>query len=87
MCATAPLALAWHGLPPARASGVTCRVSWVQKDVEKPKFRAKDVAAAVQVAGFKKFRHGVMVQSAWYWYQNWIDRCIELCKADEPRYK
>ena len=29
---------------------------WVKKEVERPKFRAKDVVAAVQKAGFVKFR-------------------------------
>ena len=29
---------------------------WVKKEVERPKFRAKDVVAAVREAGFKKFR-------------------------------
>jgi hypothetical protein len=64
---------------------------WVKKEVEKPKFRAKDVVSAVQAAGYTKFRiqpehvtmwqqedakrdgkgYGVMIQSAWYWYQTW----------------
>jgi hypothetical protein len=80
---------------------------WVKKEVEKPKFRAKDVVSAVQAAGYTKFRiqpehvtmwqqedakrdgkgYGVMIQSAWYWYQTWIDRCIELCTAAGDRYK
>jgi hypothetical protein len=25
--------------------------------------------------------YGVTVAGQWYWYQNWIDRCIELCRA------
>ena len=29
---------------------------WVKKEVEKPKFRAKDVVAAVRAAGFSRFR-------------------------------
>lgn len=80
---------------------------WIKKEVERPKFRAKDVVAAVQKAGFKKFRrspehvtmwkaedakkpgkgYGVDVQGSWYWYQSWIDRCIELCKATGDLYK
>ncbi len=80
---------------------------WVQKYVEKPKFRAKDVAAAVQTAGFPKFRaqpehvamwkaedakdpkkgYGVDVQGIWYWYQNWIDHCIELCEKAGEKYR
>jgi len=30
---------------------------------------------------------GVEVQGAWYWYQSWIDRCLELCKAAGDRYR
>ena len=79
---------------------------WVKKEVEKPKFRAKDVVAAVRKAGFTGFRMfphhldmwrsedaknpgkglGVDVQGSWYWYQPWIDRCIELCTAAGDKY-
>lgn len=79
---------------------------WVKKEVEKPKFRAKDVVAEVQKAGFKQFRvfqehvemwkaeeaenpgkgYGVEIQGSWFWYQSWIDRCIELCKAADDKY-
>lgn len=31
--------------------------------------------------------YGVEVQGAWYWYQSWVDRCIELCKAAGARYR
>lgn len=78
---------------------------WVKKEVERPKFRAKDVVATVR-QGFPRFRispehvqmwkaedaknpgkgYGVDVQGAWYWYQSWIDRCIELCKAAGDRF-
>jgi len=80
---------------------------WVKKEVERPKFRAKDVVAAVQRAGFNRFRvspehvdmwksqeakkpgkgYGVDVQGAWYWYQNWIDKCIKLCAQNREKYK
>lgn len=80
---------------------------WVQKEVEKPKYRAKDVVAEVRKTGFKNFRvqpehvqfwksedaknpvkgYGVEIQSAWYWYQSWVDRCIEICQAAGDRYK
>ena len=80
---------------------------WVKKEVERPKFRAKDVVAAIRQAGFPRLRispehvmlwrtedaknpskgFGVYVQGTWYWYQSWIDRCIELCKAAGDRYK
>jgi hypothetical protein len=79
---------------------------WVKKEVERPKFRAKDVVREVQEAGFKKFRvnpehvdfwktedaknptkgYGTEVQGTWYWYQPWIDRCLELCRAAGYRY-
>lgn len=82
------------------------REYWVKKEVEKPKFRAKDVVAAVRKAGFSRFRispehvemwrsedaknpgkgYGTDVQGAWYWYQSWIDRCIELCKLAGEKY-
>ncbi len=80
---------------------------WVKKEVERPKFRAKDVVAEVRKAGFTKFRvspehvnmwkaedakdpakgYGVEVQGAWYWYENWIQKCIELCKLYGDKYK
>lgn len=31
--------------------------------------------------------YGVNIAGVWYWYQNWIDRCIELCKAAGDKYK
>lgn len=30
--------------------------------------------------------HGVSVQGAWYWYQSWVDRVIELCRAAVDKY-
>ncbi len=30
---------------------------------------------------------GVDVQGVWYWYQSWVDRCIELCRAAGDRYR
>lgn len=83
------------------------REYWVQKQVEKPKFRPTDVCKRVQQAGFKKFRptpehsrmwkaedaknpsnhYGVEVQGVWYWYERWIERCIELCSQAGDKYK
>lgn len=80
---------------------------WVKKEVERPKYRAKDVVSEIKKAGFSKFRispehvemwksedgknpnkgFGVSVQGAWYWYQSWIDRCIELCTKAGEKYK
>ena len=30
---------------------------------------------------------GVEVQGAWYWYQSWVNRCIELCEAAGKKYR
>lgn len=30
--------------------------------------------------------YGTEVARTWYWYQSWIDRCIELCKANSDKY-
>jgi hypothetical protein len=80
---------------------------WVQKHVEKPKFRPTDVCKHVHEAGFKRFRpnpehsrmwktedaknpaknFGVEVQGVWYWYENWVERCMELCQLAGETYK
>ncbi len=80
---------------------------WVQKQVEKPKFRPSDVCKRMKEAGFTKFRptpehsrlwnaedaknpakgYGTSVQGVWYWYESWIERCLELCKAAGDKYK
>jgi hypothetical protein len=31
--------------------------------------------------------YGVEVSGTWYWYENWVERCIELCKAAGDTYK
>lgn len=31
--------------------------------------------------------YGVDVQGAWFWYQSWVDRCLQLCEAAGSRYK
>ncbi|MUV24958.1 hypothetical protein GNZ25_27300 [Burkholderia thailandensis] len=30
--------------------------------------------------------YGVQVEGAWYWYESWIKRCIDLCKAAGDKY-
>lgn len=30
---------------------------------------------------------GIEIQGAWYWYQSWVDRCIELCGEAGELYK
>ncbi|MGA2111722.1 MAG: DUF3644 domain-containing protein [Anaerolineales bacterium] len=93
--------------PTSDAAKVIDKEYWVKKEVERPKYRAKDVAAAVRMAGFTRFRiqpehvsfwkaedaknpskgYGVDVQGSWYWYRNWIDRCIELCGSAGDKYR
>jgi hypothetical protein len=80
---------------------------WVKKEVEKPKYRAKDIVTEVRKAGFAKFRvspehvsmwkaidaknpakgYGVEIQGSWYWYANWIQKCVELCEVEGDKYK
>lgn len=80
---------------------------WVKKEVERPKFRAKDVVAAVREGGFPKFGvwgghlefrkaedaknpakgYGTDVQGTWYWYENWVKRCLELCEQAGDKYR
>jgi hypothetical protein len=80
---------------------------WVKKEVERPKYRAKDVVTEVHKAGFTRFSvygdhvniwkgedaknpakgYGVEVRGVWYWYQSWVNRCIELCQAAGDRYR
>ena len=31
--------------------------------------------------------YGIEIQGVWYWYQSWVDRCIELCKVAGDSYK
>lgn len=31
--------------------------------------------------------YGVEVRGYWYWYQNWVDRCIQLCEAAGNKYR
>jgi hypothetical protein len=79
---------------------------WVKKEVERPKFLPKEVVAAVNKAGFPKFRlqpehrdfwkaedaknpgkgYGIKVSETWYWYQSWIDHCIQHCKGAGKMY-
>jgi len=80
---------------------------WVKKEVEKKKYRPSDIAAAVQSAGFPKFRvypehvemwksedakkpgkgYGVEVAGCWYWYETWLNRCLELCDKAGDKYR
>lgn len=82
------------------------REYWVKKEVERPKFRPKDVIAELRKLGFTKFRvspehvalwkaedaknpgkgFGVDVSGSWYWYQSWVDHCIEHCKKAGDQY-
>jgi hypothetical protein len=80
---------------------------WVKKEVERPKFRAKDVVAEIHKAGFPRFSvysdhvnmwkaedaknpakgYGVEVQGVWYWYESWVQRCVELCRTAGSRFR
>ncbi len=80
---------------------------WVQKHVEKRKYRAKDIVAQVKAAGFPQFNlhghhtrtwqsedakspsknYGVEVQGTWYWYENWLQRVIEICEEAGTQYR
>jgi hypothetical protein len=80
---------------------------WVKREVEKKKYRPKDVVIEVHKAGFMKFRtspehtnmwkeenakdpskgYGVDVQGSWYWYDSWVQKCIEKCQIAGDRYK
>lgn len=31
--------------------------------------------------------YGVLVENTWYWYQNWVDKCMEYCKNAGNRFK
>jgi hypothetical protein len=31
--------------------------------------------------------YGVQVEGAWFWYDSWIKRCIELCEAADSKYR
>lgn len=80
---------------------------WVKKEVEKKKYRPSHIVAAVQQAGFPKFRvnpehvemwksgdaknpgkgYGAEVAGCWYWYETWLNRCLELCDLAGDKYK
>lgn len=80
---------------------------WVKKEVERRKYRPSDIVAAVQEAGYRKFRinpehvdmwksedaknpgkgYGVEVAGYWYWYESWLNRCLELCALEGDKFK
>jgi hypothetical protein len=31
--------------------------------------------------------YGVEIQGTWYWYQSWVERCLELCSGAPENYK
>jgi len=31
--------------------------------------------------------YGTSIQGYWYWYRNWIDKCLEMCKEAGEKYK
>lgn len=35
----------------------------------------------------KSKNYGVLVSKQWYWYDNWLEKCIELCEKESEKYK
>lgn len=33
------------------------------------------------------YGYGISVEGTWYWYENWVKKCIELCEAAGDKYK
>jgi len=31
--------------------------------------------------------YGTIVENTWYWYQNWVDKCLEYCKSQGNKFK
>lgn len=31
--------------------------------------------------------YGSQVENTWYWYQNWVDKCLDHCKIEGDKYK
>jgi hypothetical protein len=66
------------------------QVAKAVKDAGYPKFRIqpehvyfwKEEDAKNPAKGY-----GVEVSGSWYWYQTWIDRCIQHCKDSGEKYK
>jgi hypothetical protein len=53
------------------------------------KFRIKEHTDYWKLENAKDLQKGfgTQVESTWYWYQNWVDKCIEYCKNVGERYK
>ena len=55
-----------------------------------PKFRVQrehiDMWKAEDAKNLAK-GYGVQVEGAWYWYESWIKRCIELCQQAGGKFK
>mgnify|MGYP000329492410 CR=1 FL=1 len=30
---------------------------------------------------------GTQVETTWYWYQNWVESCIQYCKENGDNFK
>jgi hypothetical protein len=93
--------------PDSEIAKVLDKQYWVKKEVERRKYRPKDVVLKVQEAGFRGFRiqpdhlemwksedaknpakgYGVDVAGTWYWYERWVNRCIELCGNAGGRFR
>jgi hypothetical protein len=31
--------------------------------------------------------YGVEIQGTWYWYESWVERCLELCDSAREKYR
>ena len=67
--------------------------SRVAEEVQKagfPKFRVQPEHVEMWQAEDAKNQakgYGVQVEGAWYWYENWVARCIELCARAGKKYR
>ncbi len=69
-----------------------CRASEVVKKVKEAgfsKFRMHEHTRMWQSEDAKNpgKGFGVEVSGYWYWYENWVDKCAEICKAAGNQYK
>lgn len=73
-----------------RAKYLPSRVAEEVRKAGFPKFRTNPEHVEMWKAEDAKnpgMGYGVKVENAWYWYDTWIARCIELCTAAGAKYK
>lgn len=72
--------------PKYRATNVVAKV----RDAGFKKFRISPEHTAMWKSEDAKSLakgYGVEIQGYWYWYESWIERCIELCQAAGDKYR